>query len=116
MSIEVVIIFSILGIVCYGLVLKNMTWEKKHEPIFWISVFAPLFLVNMFEFDNDRIKNAVYSFFGAVIVMEVLRHKIMQKINNTKEKYKNRKIKTEKLYVEPKKRKKKTRKSDKKKV
>lgn len=103
MSIEVLLIFSILGITSYGLILKFFKWDKKYEPFFWITVFAPLFLVNMADFDNERIKNAVYAFFGSIIVMEVMRNKLIQRAREAEQRKGEVGMADKKLYKEPKK-------------
>lgn len=90
----------LIGIAGYWLLRHNLKWPTKNNPLFFLLIFSPSFIIVLSPLANDMLAHAVYAFSGGLFLADSVyqRHqdkKLLQQ-DNLKRKQNALKQKTKK--------------------
>lgn len=80
-----------LGVALYCVLRNSFKWPTKNNPLFFVCIFAPSFLVVFTSYANQILGHAVFAFSGGLFLADSVYHRHQEKKELKKENEKRKK-------------------------
>lgn len=78
-SILLIALFLIIGVVVYYFLRTHLKWPDKNNPLFFLIIFAPSFVIVLSPFANHLLSHAVFAFSGGLFLADSVYHRHQEK-------------------------------------
>lgn len=80
-----------VGIGLYYMLRHNLNWPSKNNPLFFLAIFAPSFMIVFSPFANHIFGHAVFAFSAGLFLADSVYHRHQEKKTLKKENDKRKK-------------------------